>query len=239
MNKKLLMFTLIPLVLLVIVTPGMAIGPQKAEKNPHIEIFPPDPGPPPTSGAADLILPSGADHSWMADTSEMGIDIMHILDASKAKIPNAYTIDITLLMAWLMNPELPLEYENKWGYMSFATLLAMSIFEDPTEIVYASNLTVAATAGQRHVEVVDASGFSEGDEVLISGVDSLYNLVQEVNVVESIDLGSNVLTMESNLQNTYDMGTVFIPSETILDELSLWPEGIFLMLVNVGPTWDA
>jgi hypothetical protein len=232
-NKKLLMLTLIPLVLSVIVTPGMAIGPQKAEKNPNIIITPETIGV--TAGAAELILPSGGDHSWMADTSEMAIDFMNILDASKAKIPNEYTLDVMVLMDLMTNPILALEYENKWGYMSYAVLLAVSVMEDPTQVVYASGIAVA-TAGQAVVTVADASGFSDGDEVLIS--DSLW-MVQEVGIIASVDTGNNELTLESSLQNTYASGTVFVPSETLLDSLSMWREGIYVKFVNVGPTWDA
>jgi len=76
MNKKLLMFTLVPLVLSVMVVPAMAIGPQKAEKNPHNMITP---------EGAELLLPSGGFHSWMADTEAWYIDYEHGIDASKAK----------------------------------------------------------------------------------------------------------------------------------------------------------
>ncbi len=218
----------------VIVTPGTAIGPQKAEKNPHIIITPETPGV--TGGAAELILPSGGDHSWMADTSEMAIDIMNILDASKAKIPNAYTLDVMVLMAMLMDPTVALEYENKWGYMSYAVLLAVSVMEDPAQVYYASNLTAAAIAGQPVVEVVDASGFSVGDEVLISDT---FWMVQEVGIVEDVYAVNNELTLESNLQNTYASGTVFVPSETLIASLGMWREGVYVRFVNVGPTWDA
>ena len=228
------------LLLALMVAPVMAkpIGPHNAAgRNPsehgaHIEVVPPDGG---SSGGVDLFVPSVGAHSWMADTSEMGIDIMQILDASKAKIPNAYTLDV-MVLAMLMDPMVALEYENKWGYMSYAVLLTFSVIEDPTQVDYASDLTAVATAGQPVVEVMDASGFSIGDEVLISDP---FWMVQEVGIVASVDTDNDELTMESSLQNTYASGTVFVLSETLLDSLAMWREGVYLMIVNVGSTWDA
>jgi len=142
MNKKLLRFTLISLVLLVMVAPVMAkpIGPQKAgEKNPNMKIVPPAPGPPPTAGGVDAFLPSGGTHSWMANTSEMPIDIMLGLDASKAKglINKAEEITPSGLEAWMMmiflDPETALEaFKNKWFYMPYETLVALFIIEGYT-----------------------------------------------------------------------------------------------------------
>lgn len=99
MNKKLLMFTLIPLVLSVMVAPVMGIGPQKAEKNPNA-MFPPH--------GVQLPLPSGVFNEWMADR-ESPIDRVHILNASKFKIRNAFP---------LTDPATLLLLENKWVYIS-------------------------------------------------------------------------------------------------------------------------
>jgi hypothetical protein len=114
MNKKLLMLTLIPLVLSVIVSPTMAIGPQKAKNNPHIT-HPPE-------GGVELLTPSGVDHSWVANTEIGVMDFEHILDASKAKIRNAMPLTLAELQQMMLYPEIALQYENKWGYMSNAVL---------------------------------------------------------------------------------------------------------------------
>ena len=130
MNKKLLMVTLIPLALLMMVTPVMAkpIGPQKAVgKNPHLI---------PTPEGVEALLPSGGVHSWMADTELMAIDIMHCLDASKAKglANKAITIAMDDLEGWMMlimfEPEAALEaLKNKWFYLPYDTLVLMFTLE--------------------------------------------------------------------------------------------------------------
>lgn len=167
--KKVLIPVLAFLVLLMI-TPVMAkrIGPQKAgEKNPNMVIVPPDPGPPATSGGVDAYLPSGVIRTWMANTEEMPIDIMHILDPPKAKglINKAEEITPTGIVDWMMmlfmEPETALEaLENKWFYLPYETLVALFIFE----------------------------GYTPEDAAA---------------------------------------------------EASMWPDGIYLRFVNVGPTWNA
>jgi hypothetical protein len=138
--KKVLIPVLALLVLLMI-TPVLAkpIGPQKAgEKNPHVEIVPPDPGPPATAGGADAILPNGGTHTWMANTEEMPIDFMHGLDASKAKglMNKAEEITLSGLEAWMMmllDPETALEaLKNKWFYFSYEALVALFMMEGYT-----------------------------------------------------------------------------------------------------------
>jgi len=109
------------------VTSAMAkpIGPRKAVgKNPHI--------PEATPEGVEALLPSGGVHSWMADTESMAIDIMHCLDASKAKglINRATTIEVGELAGWMelimFYPEDALEaLKNKWFYMPYATLRLM------------------------------------------------------------------------------------------------------------------
>ena len=118
MNKKLLMFTLVPLVLSVMVVPAMAIGPQKAEKNPHNMITP---------EGAELLLPSGGFHSWMADTEAWYIDYEHGIDASKAKglARRATAITLADILEVMTDPEAALAAENTWFYISYAVLVEM------------------------------------------------------------------------------------------------------------------
>lgn len=118
MNKKLLMFTLIPLVLLMMVTPAMAIGPQKAEKNPRNTITP---------EGAETLLPSGGFHSWTADTEAWYIDYEHGVDASKAKglARRATAITLADIMEVMMDPEAALAAENTWFYVSYEVLVEM------------------------------------------------------------------------------------------------------------------
>ncbi len=139
MNRKLLMFTLAPLILSLMVASAVTkpIGPQRAwDKNPNLELMPPDPGPPATAGGVEAVLPNGGIHSWMANTSEMPFDIMHGLNASKAKglIKEAEEITPSGLEAWMMtillDPETALEaLKNKWFYMPHETLVAMFVME--------------------------------------------------------------------------------------------------------------
>ena len=127
MNKKLLMFTLMSLVLLMIVTPVIAkpVGPQRAVgKNPHI--------PEATPEGVESLLPSGGVHSWMADTELMAFDFMNCLDASKAKglANRATTIGVDDLLGWMTlvmtQPADALEaMKNKWFYMPYDTLRLM------------------------------------------------------------------------------------------------------------------
>ena len=122
MNKKILMFTLLPLVLSVIVAPVMAIGPQKAEKNPHIIVVP---------HGVQLPLPSGVFNEWMADR-EGPMDRVHILNASKFKIRKAFV---------LADPADLFGLENKWVYISqgvFVQLLMMFSYTEPEAIAIAA-----------------------------------------------------------------------------------------------------
>jgi len=142
MNRKLLMFTLAPLIFSFMVASVVTkpIGPQRAwEKNPNLELMPPDPGPPATAGGVEAFLPSGGIVSWTANTSEMPIDIIHGLNASKAKglIKKAEEITPSGLEAWMMTillePETALEaLKTKWFYMPYETLVAMFIMEGLT-----------------------------------------------------------------------------------------------------------
>ena len=94
MNKKVMMFAITLLALAMLVTPVMAIGPQKAKNNPNLVETP---------FSVQLHLPSGGFNEWIAEVP------LHIqlLTASKFKIKNAIVAtspdDIV---------------ENKWIYMS-------------------------------------------------------------------------------------------------------------------------
>jgi len=114
------------LLVLCVVAPVMAkpIGPQKAVKNPHISITP---------DGVELLLPNGGVHEWMANTKLSAIDFVHMLNASKVKIPNAMPLNISDLMGLMTNPEAALEAENKWGYISHDVLVQLFILEGFSE----------------------------------------------------------------------------------------------------------
>ena len=101
------MFTMISLVLPLMATPVMAIGPQNAENNPHrTELAP---------GAVEFLLPSGVTHGWGGI-----MDHRHIKDASKFKIPKAPTLNVDDLIN--MNSG-DLTYENKWCMLPLQAIL--------------------------------------------------------------------------------------------------------------------
>jgi hypothetical protein len=142
MNKKLLLFTLMPLVLLVMVVPAVAkpIGPQKAAKNPNIMI---------TAEGVELMLPSGGFNEWVMDTEVWYVDFMHGLDASKAKglAHRASPLAIADIMELMTNETAALEAENMWGYVSYDVMVELFIFElmaeDPT-LTYEEAAEIAA-----------------------------------------------------------------------------------------------
>lgn len=103
---------------------GKSIGPQKAEKNPHIE---------PLDGGVELLLPSGGVHEWMNDTTVSAMDFIHALDASKARIPNAMVLSISNLTDLMTGPEAALEAENKWGFVSQDVLVDLMVLEGFSE----------------------------------------------------------------------------------------------------------
>jgi len=98
---------MISLVLPLMATPVMAIGPQNAENNPHrTELAP---------GAVEFLLPSGVTHGWGGI-----MDHRHIKDASKFKIRKAPTLNVDDLIN--MNSG-DLTYENKWCMMPLQAIL--------------------------------------------------------------------------------------------------------------------
>ena len=194
-----------------------SIGPQKAVgKNPHIM---------PTPEGVEALLPSGVVNEWMANTSAWYMDFVHVLDASKAKIQNAFPLTMADLMELMTDPAAALEAENKWGYMSYDTLLTMFMMEFPDNVTV---LIADATAGQPNVTVVDASLFSIGDKVLITN-----GTAMELNRIA--DKVGNTLTMENDLINDYMAGvSVVVKSPTAEAWAAMWPEGIYVRYVNLG-----
>lgn len=102
-----------------------SIGPQNAVNNPRISIA--------AGEGVELLLPNGVVLEWMADTGVSAIDFMHILDASKAHIPNAMPLDVTELMVLMTDPEAALEVENKWGYISYEVMVELFMLEGFSE----------------------------------------------------------------------------------------------------------
>ena len=112
MNKKSLVFTIALLVLSAMVTPVMAIGPQKAVgKNPRITITP--------TGVA-FVLPSGVELEWVADTGISTMDFVIAKNALTFKIRKATTLDLISLINTFMGD---LTYENKWCYVELPVVL--------------------------------------------------------------------------------------------------------------------
>lgn len=115
MNKKVLMFTLIPLVLSVMVAPAVAkpIGPRgrAVEKNRHLEI--------PEEGELELILPSGVGHIWI-DTDFGVMDSSNWKNATKFKIRKAVNLTVGELASMFMGD---VTYENRWTYIELQVLL--------------------------------------------------------------------------------------------------------------------
>jgi len=221
MKSKLMAISVL-LFLALMAAPVMAkpIGPQKAVKNPHIMITP---------EGVELLLPSGGVHEWMADTELSAIDFVHMLDASKIKIPNAMPLTISDLIGLITNPEAALEAENKWGYISHDVLLTLFIMEYPENVTV---LIADAAAGQPNVTVVDASLFSIGDKVVITN-----GTAMELNVIA--DKVGNTLTMENDLINDYMAGSIVVKSTTAEAMAAMWPEGLYVRFVNIGKNWDS
>jgi len=123
MNRRFLIFAMIPFALSLMVIQAMAkpIGPHGAAgKNPHIMITP---------EGVECMLPSGAMHSWTADTEFWYFDFMHALDASKAKIKNALPLAIEDIIGMMTDSEAALEAENMWGYISCEVLVQLLVLE--------------------------------------------------------------------------------------------------------------
>lgn len=129
MNRKIVIGTMFFLVLAMLATPVMAIGPWQAEgvgNNPHIKV---------NEEKQVVVLDNpNIDIAWHAEVESENVwfsmDHIQYLSATKAKINNAEPASMELFMAISSDPEVALEYENKWifftydGFMGF--LLALN-----------------------------------------------------------------------------------------------------------------
>jgi hypothetical protein len=95
------------------------IGPQKAVNNPHFIITRP--------GTVEHLLPSGGANEWTNSTESSAIDFLHIVDASKAKIPDAIPLTLPDIIGLMTNPEAALAFENKWAYFSHDVFVQLYI----------------------------------------------------------------------------------------------------------------
>lgn len=95
------------------------IGPQKATDNPHFIVTRP--------GTVEHFLPSGGAVEWTNNTESSAIDFVHLIDASKAKIPDAVPLNLTGIIGLMTNPEAALEFENTWAYFSHDTFVQLYV----------------------------------------------------------------------------------------------------------------
>jgi len=116
-------FALVLVCLMSVPVMAKSIGPQNAVNNPHA-MFAPE--------GVEFMLPSGGVQEWMADTTVGAVDFMHLLDASKAHIPNAMPLNVTQLMGLMLYPEDALKYEHKWGYVSYEVMVELFMLEGMT-----------------------------------------------------------------------------------------------------------
>jgi hypothetical protein len=109
------------LFLILTIAPAMAkpIGPQKATNTPHFIVTRP--------GTVEHFLPSGTANEWTSDTESNAIDIVHVVDASKAKIPDAIPLTLADIIGLITNPEAALESENTWAYFSHDVFVQLYI----------------------------------------------------------------------------------------------------------------
>ena len=118
MNKKVLGVALVLLSIAMCASPVMAIGPQKAEKNPHI-VGDPD------SGLVFMTGASGNTFMWFNDPeSKYYSMIYHDADASigEGRLNNAIVMDLATFKDTSVNPE---QYYNTWLYFSTEPVQAL------------------------------------------------------------------------------------------------------------------
>jgi hypothetical protein len=120
-SKLMVLFAVLLVSVMLVPVMAKSIGPQKAENNPHIMIVPGE--------GVELLLSNGAVLEWVADTTVSAVDFMHILDASKAHIPNAMVLSVDDLMVLITDPEAALMLENKWGFVSFEVMVELFMLE--------------------------------------------------------------------------------------------------------------
>jgi hypothetical protein len=135
MKKKILMFAVMFLASAMLAGPVMAIGPWQALEvgnNPNLFV------PEDYTSDTDLRVrsPSGTINYWAADVSNHLFDHQLWIDASKANIGNAVVLpdfDPTsnpftqLLVQIFVDPEISLEYEHKWLYLSFHNVVSLLV----------------------------------------------------------------------------------------------------------------
>jgi hypothetical protein len=124
-GKLMAAFVLLLVTAMCVPVMAKSIGPQNAANNPHITVAPGE--------GVELLLPSGVVLEWMADTEVGAIDFMHILDASKAHIPNAMVLSVDDLLGLMTDPEAALEVENKWGFVSYEVMVELFMLEGFSE----------------------------------------------------------------------------------------------------------
>jgi len=122
-SKLLAVSVLLLLALLAVPVLAKPIGPVNAEKNPNIIMH---------DGEAVLLTPSGVQNEW-SDTEASVFDFFHILSASKTELPRVRTFSLGEIVALMMDTVAALEFENKWGYISQETLLALLILMEVPE----------------------------------------------------------------------------------------------------------
>jgi len=136
MNKKILMFAVALFGLVMLVNPVLAIGPWQALEvgnNPNLYLpegsFSYEP-------AVRVRPPSGTINFWQFDLSQNLFNHQIWIDASKAKIGNAVVVPefdpyinplTQLLVQILVDPEISLEYEHRWLYLSFNNVVSFLV----------------------------------------------------------------------------------------------------------------
>ena len=116
-NKLTIISALLFLTLIIGSAMAKPIGPQKATNNPHYIVTRP--------GTVEHMLPSDVANEWTNNTEVSAIDFVHIIDASKAKIPNATPLTLPDIVALMTNPEAAMESENTWAYFSHDTFVQL------------------------------------------------------------------------------------------------------------------
>jgi hypothetical protein len=111
-KKKVLVIAVALMAVAMLATPVMAIGPENAENNPHLEIA--------LGGTnTQLWLPSGVMNEWINNPVLPGAVRVQVKDAAKFQIKSAIVAT---------NPLEALMTENKWLYLNqglFAALLGI------------------------------------------------------------------------------------------------------------------